>query len=219
MATTRSEDSVFGVSMSPRYSRCLMVTVLQSSPCRLSMRRVARIDGEVHRPVQSERFGRLVRLNGETFRRVLIQRQVRARFVIIAEITFEQSTQMVVIEDDHMVQTFTTNASDQSLHVAVLPRTPWCNANLLDAHSVDSRSEESAIDSITVSNHKPRSAVFRKCLDDLLCSPGRRRVLCHIEVKDAATIVRQNDKDIQHSEPNCRDCKEDRKSTRLNSSH
>src|SRR4030095_3419538 len=74
----------------------------------------------------------LVRLSGATFRCVLIQRQVRERFVIIAEITFEKSTQMVVIEDDHMVQTFATNASDQSLHVAILPRTSWCNANLLD---------------------------------------------------------------------------------------
>ena len=46
---------------------------------------------------------RLIRLNGSTFWSVLIQRQVRARFVIIAKIIFEQSTQMVVIEDDHVI--------------------------------------------------------------------------------------------------------------------
>jgi hypothetical protein len=46
---------------------------------------------------------RLVRLNCSTFWRVLIQRQVRAGFVIIAEIVFEQPTQMVVIEDDHIL--------------------------------------------------------------------------------------------------------------------
>ena len=46
---------------------------------------------------------RLVRLNGATVWGVLIQRQVRARFVIVAEIIFEQSTQMVVIEDNHLI--------------------------------------------------------------------------------------------------------------------
>ena len=46
---------------------------------------------------------RLIRLNYATFWCVLIQRQVRAGFVIIAEIILEQSTQMVVIEDDHVI--------------------------------------------------------------------------------------------------------------------
>jgi hypothetical protein len=46
---------------------------------------------------------RLIRLNCSTFWCVLIQGQVRAGFVIVAEIIFEQSAQMVVIEDDHMI--------------------------------------------------------------------------------------------------------------------
>ena len=46
---------------------------------------------------------RLVRLNCSTFWSVLIQRQVRAGFVIIAEIILQQSAQMVVIEDDHVI--------------------------------------------------------------------------------------------------------------------
>src|SRR5262245_42994803 len=74
---------------------------------------------------------RLVRLNCSTFWCVLIQRQVRAGFVIITEIIVEQSTQMVVIEDDHMIQTLATNASNHPLHVAILPRTPWRYADLV----------------------------------------------------------------------------------------
>jgi hypothetical protein len=46
---------------------------------------------------------RLVRLNGSASWCVLVQGQVRARFVIVAEIIFEQSTQMVFIEDDHVI--------------------------------------------------------------------------------------------------------------------
>ena len=70
---------------------------------------------------------------------------------------------------------------------------------LLDAHSFDSRCEGIAVDSVTVPNHKPGSAVFRKCFDDLLCGPSRRGMLRDIKVDDAASIVRQDNEDIQHT--------------------
>ena len=92
-----------------------------------------------------------------------MQGQVRAGLVIVAEIVFEQSAQMIVIKDDHMIQALATNASDHPLDIAILPRTPWCNVNFFDAHSFDSRCEGIAVDSVAVPNHKPGSAVFRKC--------------------------------------------------------
>ena len=107
-----------------------------------------------------------------------------------------------------MIQALATNASDHTFRVAILPRTPWCNANCLDAHSFNSRPEEFAIDSVAVSNHKPRSAVFRKCFNDLLCSPNRRWMLRDSEVDDSATIVRQDNEDIQDSQTNRCDCEE-----------
>jgi hypothetical protein len=101
--------------------------------------------------------------------------------VIIAEVIFKNATQMLVIDDDHMIQALATNASDHPLHVAILPRTSWCNANLLDAHSFNPRPEELPIDSVAVATHKLRSAVFRKCFDDLLCGPNRRWMLRDID--------------------------------------
>src|SRR5215831_15636062 len=88
---------------------------------------------------------RPVRLNWSTFWCVLIQGQVGAGLVIVAEIIFEQSAQMVVIEDDHMIQALATNASDHPLDIAILPRTPWCNENFFDTHSFDSRGEGIAV--------------------------------------------------------------------------
>ena len=115
---------------------------------------------------------------------------------------------MVVIEDDHMIQALATNASDHPLDIGILPRTPWCNVNLFDAHSFDSRCEGIAVDSVAVPNHKPGSAVFRKCFDDLLCGPNRRRMLRDIEVDDAASIVRQDNEDIEDLQANRCDCEE-----------
>jgi hypothetical protein len=48
---------------------------------------------------------RLVRLNCATFWCLLIQGQVRPGFVIVAEIVFEQSAQMIVVDNDHVIQT------------------------------------------------------------------------------------------------------------------
>ncbi len=47
-----------------------------------------------------------------------------AGFVIVAEVIFEYSAQVDIINDDHMIQTLSTDASDHPLHEAVLPRTP-----------------------------------------------------------------------------------------------
>ena len=115
---------------------------------------------------------------------------------------------MVVIDDDHMIQAFATNAHNHPLHVAILPRTPWRNTNFLDAHSFDSRSEGFAVDSVTASNHKPGNTVFRKCFDDLLCRPNGRWMVRDIEVDDTATIVLQDDEDIEDSQTNRCDCEE-----------
>src|SRR5215468_4551178 len=115
---------------------------------------------------------------------------------------------MVVIEDDHMIQALATNASDHALDIGILPRTPWCNVNLFDAHSFDSQCEGIAVDSVAVPNHKPGSAVFRKCFDDLLCGPNRCRMLRDIEVDDAASIVRQDNEDIEDLQANRGDCEE-----------
>src|SRR5205085_1037204 len=93
-------------------------------------------------------------------------------------------------------------SADQPLHVTVLPRTSRCNQNLLNVHSFNSRPERFAVYSVAISNEIPRSSVFRKCFDDLLCCPNRRWMLGDVEVEDTATIVRQDNEDIQHSQLN-----------------
>src|SRR5262245_45696585 len=107
---------------------------------------------------------------------------------------------MFIVDDDHMIEALSSDASDHALHIAVLPRTLGCDTNLLNTHSLDPRPERFAVDSVAVSNHKPRSSVFRKCFDDLLCSPNGRWMRRDIEVENSATIVCQDDEDIQYSQ-------------------
>ena len=115
---------------------------------------------------------------------------------------------MPLVDHNHVVQAFSANTSDHPFRIAILPRTPWCYTDFSDAHSFNSRPEGFAVDSVPVSNHKPGSAVFRKCFDDLLCRPNRRGMLRDIEVDDTATIMRHDDEHIEDSQTNRCDCKE-----------
>src|SRR5262249_2771023 len=89
------------------------------------------------------------------------------------------------IDDDRMIQTFATNASDQPLRVAILPRTSRRTQNLLDVHSINSYPETFAVDSVAISNQIPRSTVFRKRFNDLVCCPNSGWMLGDIKVNDS----------------------------------
>jgi len=54
--------------------------------------------------------------------RILAQREMRARLVIVRKISFQNSMEMALAEDDHMVETFSTYGAHQAFGVRILPR-------------------------------------------------------------------------------------------------
>src|SRR5215831_17207179 len=132
-------------------------------------------------------------LNRPGLRGVLIQRQVRPRPIVIPEVTLQNSTQMPLVDHDHVVQAFSANTSDHPFCITVLPRTPGRYRNLLDTQSIDSCREMMTIDPITVSYQVARHRFFRKRFHDLLRSPSSCRVFRHIEMQDTATVMREDD--------------------------
>ena len=128
--------------------------------------------------------------------------------MIVAEVCFENASQMFVIDDDHVIQALAPDAADHAFHVAILPGTSGCSPNLLDAHSLNSCPEMLAVDSIAISNHIPRSGVLWKCLNDLLRGPNCRGMFSDIEMHHAAPLMREDNEDIQHVQLNRRHSKE-----------
>src|ERR1700730_11288159 len=55
------------------------------------------------------------RLNRSWLRRVLPQRKMRSRSMIVVEIRIERSSQRAFMEHDHMIQALATNGSNHSL--------------------------------------------------------------------------------------------------------
>src|SRR5262245_59455427 len=98
---------------------------------------------------------------------------------------------MIFTEHNQMIHTLPTDRTDYSFHERILPRTPGGCNDFLYLHASYPPTELFAVDLVTIPQEKARRRLFWKGFDDLLRSPGRRRMFCHIEVNNAPTVVRQ----------------------------
>ena len=72
-------------------------------------------------------------------RRVALQRHVRSVSVIVGEVITENPLQMISVQDDHVVETFTAYRADDSLGVRILPRRTRRDEDFFDAHAAPSK--------------------------------------------------------------------------------
>src|SRR5216683_8127696 len=71
-------------------------------------------------------------------------------------------------------------------------------------HGTQSARDDSAVDSISISDHIARSAIPRKSLGDLTCNPLRRRVGCDADPDEISAIKPDDDEAIQQLKANGR---------------
>src|SRR5260370_38661483 len=117
---------------------------------------------------------------------------MRSHAVVIVRIVFQNPTQMFLVQDNDVVQTLAPDRSDQPFGKAVLPRRGRCNWLVSDTHGTQSARDDSAVDSISISDHIARSAIPRKRLGDLTCKPLRRRGGCDADPDEGSAIKPDN---------------------------
>src|SRR6202158_276224 len=127
---------------------------------------------------------------------------MRSHAVVIVRIVFQNPTQMLLAQDNDVVQTLAPDRSDQPFGKAVLPRRGRCNWLVSDTHGTQSARDDSAVDSISISDHIARSAIPRKSLGDLTCNPLRRRVGCDADPDEISAIKPDDDEAIQQLKAN-----------------
>src|ERR1700758_1711958 len=103
---------------------------------------------------------------------------------------------MFLVQDNDVVQTLAPDRSDQPFGKAVLPRRGRCNWLVSDTHGTQSARDDSAVDSISISDHIARSAIPRKSLGDLTCNPLRRRVGCDADPDQLSAVQPDDDEGI-----------------------
>ncbi len=122
---------------------------------------------------------------------VFLEAEMRATAMVVAEVRRQDVPQVRGIQDDHVIEALATNGSDEPFNERVLPGTSWTGDDLDDRHARNASLERAAVNTVSVAQQSPWRRVVGKRVDDLLRRPFGRLVLSHIEVHDAAALVRQ----------------------------
>src|SRR5439155_27388756 len=105
-----------------------------------------------------------------------------------------------LVQDNHMVQTFSPYGTDHTLHKRSLPRTPPSPKHFLDLHDGDLLAKRMAINSISIPQQILRCEVKREGFQDLMRCPLCGRMSRYVEVHDTSPIMSHHDEDEQYLE-------------------
>lgn len=119
--------------------------------------------------------------------------------MVIGKVLAKYSSQRFFVQHDDMIEAFSPYRTYNSLRIRILPRRARRRPDIVHAHGSELISELGAKDSVAVSQEVFRSAVERKCFDDLTCSPGSGGMICYVEVNHSTTVVLKNDEYIEHA--------------------
>ena len=108
--------------------------------------------------------------------RIFVQRQVSAGTIVIVGVGAKHAAQMCLPDNDQMIQTFSSDRSDQPFDIGVLPGRAWCRRAIPDAHAFDPSLEHFPIGAIAIADKVFGRRVPRKGLEDLAGDPIRRRI-------------------------------------------
>ena len=115
--------------------------------------------------------------------------------MVVLEVTAQDATQVLLVQYYHLVQTFSSDGTDQPFDVGILPRQSRRSENFLCAQVLDAMTEVFPIDAVPIPQQVARSAVVGKSLHDLLCRPLRAGTGGHIEMQNAPPVMRENEQD------------------------
>ena len=97
-------------------------------------------------------------------------------FIVIVQVLGQQPVQVLLVQNDAVIEAAASNCADYALNERILPGGSRSGYNLFNAEVADSLFELFTVDTISVPQKKPWSAVIREGVDALMSRPnGRRR--------------------------------------------
>src|ERR1035437_3419957 len=135
--------------------------------------------------------------------RVFPKSEMRPVLVVITNVIFEQSPQVPLIENDHVVEQVSTYAPDPALRHPVLPRTAKGGAHGLSAIVFHRRNDIGTEFRITIEDEKSgwwfETPSFAQLEDD----PEGIRLPSYAAVQDLPPVVTNDKEAIQNAECEC----------------
>ena len=94
--------------------------------------------------------------------------------VVIFEVILKVLSQMLFVQNDNSIKTFSPNGTDQTFAEWILPRRFRGGQLLLAAHAFYSVLEDRSVDRVSVPQQIFGRGVIGERIDDLLSGPGGR---------------------------------------------
>src|SRR5207249_8574356 len=120
-------------------------------------------------------------LNWAAVGRILVERQVSARLVVVRKVASQGTTQVLVAEDDDVIQTLAPDGADEPLREGVLPWAVRRRQDCTGAHALHALPEQVTVDRVAIAEEVGRGGVVREGVHDLLGGPGSGGMLGDIE--------------------------------------
>ena len=137
--------------------------------------------------------------NSSRCRRILLKSIMNSIEVIIRNVIPNQTAQMCFLENDPMVKQLPPPASDPALRNPILPRTLEACSFGFDSARYQKIFYVIAEFLVSIKYHIPVGIGFWECLPQLLHYPGTGRMLCHVEMKDLASSMFEDQEAVQDS--------------------
>ena len=120
--------------------------------------------------------------------------------MVVVNVSLQDSAQVVFVEDNDVIRTFSTNGTDDTFNVWILPRRARCRQHLFDSESPDGTDQVVSIDAVAIPNRVARGGVPGESLAELLSCPRSSRMLGDVEVQDASSVMEEDDDHEQDTE-------------------
>src|SRR6267143_6622273 len=130
---------------------------------------------------------------------VLLEREMRARAVIVAEVAVQTTTEVSLIQADHVVEELAADGVDHAFDEGILPGGAWCSENLGDEHALHPSPKLAAVDAVAIAEEIARRRVIRERFDDLLHRPRGSGGIGDVEVQDLPAMMQQDHEDVEHA--------------------
>src|ERR1019366_2635369 len=132
-------------------------------------------------------------------RRVLVQRSMSPRLIIVGSIRTYDSAQMCFTEYDHVLQALRADRANEPLNVSVLPGGSERNRPISNTHGAQTLHEDWPVRGVPIPNEVSRGVVPWESLGDLARDPLRGRIFRHAKRHPNSSSMLYDDKTIEDS--------------------
>ena len=121
---------------------------------------------------------------------------MRAVVVVVAKVVIQQTPQMALVENDHVVWQISSQSADQALADAVLPRAVITGLLRSDAH-VGREILHGSKDGVVVEQKVFWDLIVGEGFTELLLDPGGRGMPRGVDVREHSPSMLHDDEDVQ----------------------